>query len=191
MRLNKMNVLQTAAELADKNGLNNVSLKSVAETLGIKTPSLYNHVENLDDLLRQVAHMGMKEMNDRMYQAAIGSIGENAIKKVGIEYLSYMIEHPGIYETIQWATWHGTEETGKIFSSYEELIGKLILSCDIQAKYIDEVTNLITGFLHGYTTLQLRYAFSNPEKVKQQISDGLGVVLKGIFMTYRQEPEIK
>ena len=83
MRITKKTVIDTAADIADKNGLHGVSLKVVAERLNIKTPSLYNHIENLDDLLREVAHQGMRNMNMRLERAAIGKIAGNAIKAVG------------------------------------------------------------------------------------------------------------
>ena len=130
MKTTKADVIQTAADIADKNGLSNVSLKAVAESLNIRTPSLYNHIDSLESLLREIAHNGMKTMNERMMQAAIGKIGDDAVKSVGITYLDYMIEHPGIYETIQWVTWHGTEETEKIFDNYLSLLKTLALSCN-------------------------------------------------------------
>lgn len=185
MRVNKIAVVEAASEIADEKGLNNVSLKAVAEKLGIRTPSLYNHIDSLDNLLREVAHTGMLAMNKQMTQAAIGNTGDVAIKKVGIEYLNYMIEHPGIYETIQWATWHGTEETGKIFNAYTELLTTLLTSCNLQESHIDKALNIMTGILHGYTTLQLRYAFSEPEKVREQLVEAIDTVLNGFYQKYR------
>ncbi len=184
MRVTKADVIQTASNIADKDGLSNVSLKAVAESLNIRTPSLYNHIDSLESLLREVAHKGMKDMNERMVQAAIGKIGDTAIKSVGIEYLSYMIEHPGIYETIQWATWHGTEQTGEIFNNYLSLLKTLILSCDFNQTYIDEILNLLTGILHGYTTLQLRYAINKPDEVKTALANALDTVLLGLHQKY-------
>ena len=49
-----------------------------------------------------------------MIRAAIGKTGDSALKLVAVEYLNYMIEHPGVYEIIQWASWNGTEETAII-----------------------------------------------------------------------------
>lgn len=186
MRVTKADVIQTTSDIADKNGLSNVSLKAVAENLNIRTPSLYNHIDSLESLLREVAHKGMKVMNERMVQAAIGKIGDTAIKSVGIAYLNYMIEHPGIYETIQWATWHGTEQTGEIFSNYLSLLKTLILSCGFNQTYIDEILNLLTGVLHGYTTLQLRYAFHQPEEVRAALENALDTVLLGLHQKYNQ-----
>lgn len=186
MRITKADVIQAASDIADKNGLSNVSLKAVAENLNIRTPSLYNHIDNLESLLREVAHNGMKAMNKRMMQAALGKIGDTAIKNVGIEYLNYMIEHPGIYETIQWATWHGNEETRKIFDNYLSLMKALVLSCNFKSVNVDDILNLLTGVLHGYTTLQLRYAFTKPDEVRTALSTALDTVLLGLHQKYDQ-----
>lgn len=185
MRVSKKIVIQTASDIADKNGLNGVSLKTVADKLNIKTPSLYNHIESLDDLLREVAHNGMRIMNERMIKVAVGKIGKEAIQSVSIEYLNYMIEHPGIYETIQWAGWHGTEETTTIFNDYLSLLTTLIQSCNLKQGKTFEILNMLTGIIHGYTTLQLRNAFSEPDKIRIELSETVDTLLAGIFQKYK------
>ena len=40
-------------------------------------------------------HSGMRTMNGKMIRAAIGKTGDSALKLVAVEYLNYMIEHPG------------------------------------------------------------------------------------------------
>ena len=47
----KAEVIKTASDMADRNGLHNVSLKAIAENLGIRTPVSYTH---LDVYKRQV-----------------------------------------------------------------------------------------------------------------------------------------
>ena len=56
MRVSREIVIQATSDIVNKDGLNKVSLKVIAEKLGIRTPSLYNHIESLDDLLLEVAH---------------------------------------------------------------------------------------------------------------------------------------
>ena len=184
MKVSKAAVVDAASKIADEQGLHNVSLKVVAERLCIKTPSLYNHIDNLENLLREVAHKGMRTMNERLERVAIGKSGDIAIKAVGVEYLNFMIEHPGIYETIQWATWNGTLETAEIFENYTSLLKTLILSCQLQEKYLDEILDIFTGILHGYTTLQLRFAFDHPDQVKENLSNALDTILLGIYKKY-------
>jgi AcrR family transcriptional regulator len=48
-------VVDAAAQLADAHGLQAVTLARVAGELGVRAPSLYNHVEGRDGLLRAVA----------------------------------------------------------------------------------------------------------------------------------------
>ena len=155
MRVTKEDVIRAASDLADRQGLNGVSLKSVAERLGLRTPSLYNHVLSLDDLLRDMAHRGMREINCRMTEEAVGISGTEAIQAASRAYFGFMIEHPGVYETIQWAVWHGSDETAEIFSSYQALLAKLISSCGMDQHCLEEITDLLAGLLHGYCTLQL------------------------------------
>ena len=188
MKTTKEAVIQAASNIADENGLNNLSLKAVAEKLNIRTPSLYNHISCLDDLLRAVAHNGMRQMNEQMKQTAIGKAGVTAIKAAAIEYLNYMIIHHGVYETIQWAAWHGTEETAAVYDDYLSFLITLIKSCDFAPEYTNEILDMLTGIIHGFTTLQLRYAFSNPDKVRNDLSSALDTLLSGVQLKYgRQE----
>lgn len=184
MAVTKSTIIQTAADIADKEGLQNVSLKVIAEALEIRTPSLYNHIKNMDELLREVAHNGMRSMNARMVKAAIGHVGDRALKIVSTEYLNYMIEHPGVYEIIQWAHWNGTEETAAIYNEYISLLNAFIIPYNLEIESSREVLNMITGFIHGYTTLQLRYAFSNPERVQHELYNAMDTLLLGIHQKY-------
>ena len=184
MRVTKAEVIKTASDMADRNGLHNVSLKAIAENLGIRTPSLYNHIGSLDELLREIAHSGMRTMNEKMIRAAIGKTGDSALKLVAVEYLNYMIEHPGVYEIIQWANWNGTEETAAIYNEYISLLNAFIIPYNLEIESSREVLNMITGFIHGYTTLQLRYAFSNPERVQHELYNAMDTLLLGVHQKY-------
>lgn len=184
MSINKEKVIQTTTQLVDKEGLNNISLKVVAENLGIRTPSLYNHIASLDDLLREVAHAGMKEMNSLITQAAIGETGVNAIKSLCCAYFKYMIKHPGVYETIQWATWHGNNETVEIFNNYKSILTKLIYSCNLQKEKTNEILDLLIGVIHGYTTMNLGKAFSKPEETTNELLIAIDTVLVGVVQKY-------
>lgn len=127
----------------------------------------------------------MRTMNEKMIRAAIGKTGDSALKLVAVEYLNYMIEHPGVYEIIQWASWNGTEETAIIFNDYLSLLKTLICSCGFNPDKTTEILSMVTGMLHGYTTLQLRYAFSNPDKVRKELSEAIDTLLLGANQKYK------
>lgn len=184
MRVTKEAVIQAASDIADADGLNRVSLKVVAEKLNIRTPSLYNHIAGLDDLLREVAHMGMRAMNEQMMHAAVGNSGDMAIKAISIAYFKYMIAHPGVYETIQWAHWHGNSETSAIFDNYKALVTKLVLTCSFNTKETDEILSLLMSMIHGYSSLELGKAIADPENAINGLSNSIDIVLLGLHVKY-------
>lgn len=185
MRTTKERVIQTASEIADREGLSGVSLKAVAAALQIRTPSLYNHIDSLDELLRDVGHAGMKEMNNRMTQAAIGVSGDTAIRSIASAYFRYMIAHPGVYETIQWVSWHSNDQTKDYLSEYYALIEKLVDSYKVTTSDYNPIIHLLMGFLHGYTSQQLGRALIHPESAITDMLSALDIVLLGIHQKYQ------
>ena len=55
-------VVATATRIADERGLDALTLATVAAELGIRSPSLYAHVEGLDGLTRLLALEGARRM---------------------------------------------------------------------------------------------------------------------------------
>ena len=52
-------VLQAAIEMADLQGVEQLSLAALAAKLNVKTPSLYNHIKGLPDLRKQLSKRGL------------------------------------------------------------------------------------------------------------------------------------
>src|SRR5713226_7277504 len=85
-------VVETAAELVDEEGIEQLSLGRLAERLGIRTPSLYNHVAGLPGLKHDLALYCLRDVFDRITRAAIGKSRAEAIFAFANTYLSYARE---------------------------------------------------------------------------------------------------
>ena len=59
-------VIHRAAQLVNEVGLENITLKMLADDLGVKSPSLYNHIGGLEDLKMQLMIYGWKQMEKRI-----------------------------------------------------------------------------------------------------------------------------
>lgn len=68
--LNRASVVGAAAALADEAGLEGVTLGRLAGRLGVRTPSLYNHVDGLEGLRRELALLGTRELGERLGRSA-------------------------------------------------------------------------------------------------------------------------
>lgn len=61
--LTRDRILNTALALADKSGLDSVSMRQVAKGLGVEAMSLYNHVANKDDILDGLVELVVSQMS--------------------------------------------------------------------------------------------------------------------------------
>ncbi len=95
--LDRGTVVREAAALADAEGLEALTLARLAGQLGIRPPSLYNHVAGLEDLRRELALLGLRELTERLGRAAVGLAGEEAVGALANAYRAYALQRPGIY----------------------------------------------------------------------------------------------
>ncbi len=70
-RLDLEVVIQAAAELADQEGLEQLTMAALAQKMGVRTSSLYNHVDGLPGLRRQLALRGVQELTARLTRTAV------------------------------------------------------------------------------------------------------------------------
>ena len=71
-RLSRIEVVDAAAKIADAEGLEGLTLARVAAELGIRAPSLYNHVASRERLLQELSLRGLRELGQALTQAAVG-----------------------------------------------------------------------------------------------------------------------
>ena len=73
--LDRAKVTATAAGILDTEGPDSLSLARVAAELGVKPPSLYNHVDGLDGLARSIALDGIEGLAEVCRTATMGRSG--------------------------------------------------------------------------------------------------------------------
>ena len=94
--LDKEMILEVAAKMADNKGIANVSLKSLAEELGVKSPSLYKHISGLEELNQELMLYGWKALEKEVIRAAIGKSKDDAIVAICYAYRNYVTRHTGL-----------------------------------------------------------------------------------------------
>lgn len=68
-KLNTQKVVQAAIELADKEGLDNLSIRKLSEHLGFTTMAVYRHIESREELLILMLDMGLGAPSDSILKA--------------------------------------------------------------------------------------------------------------------------
>ena len=76
-------VVATALSLADEVGFHNLTMGLLATRLGVRSPSLYKHVDGLDDLQHRLATLVTTQAADEIGAAVQGLAGRDALACTG------------------------------------------------------------------------------------------------------------
>lgn len=90
-------VLAAARDMLDEQGWDRLSMVALAERVGIKAPTLYNSVENLDDLRRQLWILVVRDMGESIRDAVLGLSGDDAVRAIATAYRAYAHKYPRRY----------------------------------------------------------------------------------------------
>ena len=165
-RLNRAAVIRAAAELLDRDG-RSATLADLAAQLGVRTPSLYNHVSGVDDLQTGIALFGTEELGRRIARAAIGRSGDAAIWAVACAYRDFAKEQPGLYQTTLRAP--ASSEASRTAIS-DEIIDVLKMVLEPFCLTDDKAIHVIRGLrslMHGFVSLELAGGFGIPLDVDE------------------------
>lgn len=155
-------VIAAAAEIADLGGWNDVTPSNVAARLGIKTPSLYNHISGQDDLRQKLAVHASRQLLGRMIDAAVGQSGKAAIVNVGVAYVRYVREHPGMYEATYRVGMPRPPEFEQIAQDILRLLYRLLEPFRLTEEEAVHAIRGLRSLLHGFASLEAAGGFQMP-----------------------------
>ncbi len=153
MGLDREQVIDEAAALADESGAQAVTLAALAARLGIRSQSLYAHVEGLDGLRRDLAVLGQQELAERLGHAVMGRSGEDALRSLCDAYARFAADRPGLYACSQRAPGEDpalTRTTGAATAPWQAVLQSFGLS----KSEVEHFHRALWAALHGFVTLR-------------------------------------
>ena len=90
--LTRKRVLEAAVELADRDGLESLSMRNLGSELGVEAMSLYNHIANKDDLLDGIVDLVTAEFEEP--RSARGDDWRALIRGCAITQHDVLLRHP-------------------------------------------------------------------------------------------------
>jgi len=172
-------VVSAAARLADRDGLERLTLKAVADELGIRSPSLYAHVEGLEGLRRLLAIEGARRLADALMSA--GQSGDEALAAFASATRAFSNAHPGLYDAAQEAVRPGTDD--EVYEALQEPVAVIAAVLRRRGHREEEIIPLIRSLrssVHGFIQLERHGGFGMPEDVDASFDLLVGVVVAGI-----------
>ena len=154
-RLDREQVLAAACRLADERGLEETTLSAVAREVGIRTPSLYRHVDSHAALVEGMATTALGELHAKLSDAAAGRSGPPALHAVASAYREYAHEHPGRYAaTTSFAVRAGHDDFAVAAVAIVEVLRATLRHWDLDDDAIIDAIRGLRASLHGFVTLE-------------------------------------
>jgi AcrR family transcriptional regulator len=96
-RLSRDSIVNAALTFLDREGWDALTINALAMQLGTKGPSLYNHVNSLEDLRRTVRMRVVGDIIEMLTTVGEGRTRDDAVTAMASAYRSYAHHHPGRY----------------------------------------------------------------------------------------------
>ncbi|MEV0408489.1 TetR/AcrR family transcriptional regulator [Actinoallomurus sp. NPDC050550] len=180
-RLTATDVVRAGAELADEVGYQDLAMGALAQRLGVRTPSLYKHVDGLDDLRRRIAALAMTELGEAVRAAIQGNAGSDALAAFARAFATYVTAHPGRYTATI-----GAELTGPGDDLYDasarvlESMAAILRGYGVEESEMDHALRTLRCLFHGFAALQASNGFQWSGGVDESFDWMIGFVDRGL-----------
>lgn len=160
--LDRATVVEAAARLVDEEGIEQLTLGRLAERLGVRTPSLYNHVAGLPGLKHDLALYCLRELLDGLTQATIGKSRAEAIFALANSYRAYARETPGRYALTLQAPGPGDQPLLAIAQQLVDVLRAVLAPYKLSEEDAIHAIRSLRSIVHGFVSLEVAGGFAMP-----------------------------
>lgn len=150
--LSKEVLIDAAVDVIERYGRNNFSMKLLADELGVKTASLYNHVKNMDELLAGVCNYALKLQRDAEMQAIKDLNRGQAVYALAEAYRRFAKEHRELYWLIMNVAASDNHVLDEAAARITEPIVKVLADYDIKEDEKIHFRRFFRSIVHGYVS---------------------------------------
>jgi AcrR family transcriptional regulator len=174
-------VVEAAAEAADRDGLDALSLASVAAALRVQSPSLYSHVAGLPGLRRQLSIHASNMLTAEVTDAAEGLESTQALKAIATQLRSFAHRHPGLYASFQPApSPQDDPELAAALARPVSVVGSVLAGMGIDPATAVPLIRALRASVHGFVHIELSGGFGLPDDIDDSFATTVDLVIDAI-----------
>lgn len=177
--VNKEKIFILAEKLSDEKGYENISMALLATELGIKTPSLYKHVKNLEEIQEYLAEKGLFLLRMKLEPSCRGN-GNSALSGMAKEYRNFAIERPGLYAAFQKTHVNRSPKVQKEAKLLLDLIFSVLVLLPVKKKDLIPAARALRSALHGFIALELAGGFGMPIDIEDSFDFMIKSFIRGV-----------
>jgi AcrR family transcriptional regulator len=164
--LSRTRVLDVALRLADEGGIEAISMRKLAQALGVQAMSLYNHVTNKDDILDGIVDIVIGEIE----VPDLAMDWKTAMRRRAISVHEVLLRHPWAALAIM-----SRANVGPANLRYVDATLGCLREAGFSFEMADRAWNVIDSHIYGFTLQELKFPFE-PEKYSEAAQHGLSLI---------------
>lgn len=153
----------------------------------MKPPSLYNHVESLDALRRELALEGMQALWAAFAGATAGRSRGDAVRALARAYRDFALEHPGLYAAASVAPAKTDEEAQGASARVVGVVLAVLSGYGLSDEDAIHATRAIRAALHGYVQLEMHGGFGLAVDVDASFERMVDILVRGLETAGQRE----
>jgi AcrR family transcriptional regulator len=171
--LNAERVVLAGAELADELGFAAVTISLLARRLGVRTPSLYSHVDGSEDLRLRIAATALGESADHVETAVANRSGSAGLRAYADAWRDFARRHPGRYDATRQPVPPGADGDAALAvlaagRRHADLARAVLRDYRITGADETHAVRLLGSLVHGYVSLELAGGFAHSRPSSDQ-----------------------
>lgn len=178
--LDQASVVEAAASLIDEEGIAQLSLGHLAERLGVRTPSLYNHITSLLGLKRDLTLYCSRDLLDHITRVTIGKARDEAIFAFVDAYRAYAVANPGRYALTIRAPDAEDQEMQVVAQRYLEVIQAILAPYKLSEEDSIHAIRSLRSIVHGFTTIEAAGGFEMPVDLDASLHWMINLFIAGL-----------
>jgi AcrR family transcriptional regulator len=178
-------LIQAIIKSSNKKDLYRITLQDVANELGIKPPSLYNHINGIDDMYLKIGVYGVEVLTNNLVSASIGLSGRDALYAIAQAYYAFAVEQPVLINAIE----NPFIVKNISMNTERKKVVSLILTVLKNSGYEEEesihMIRVLRSYLYGFSKLQSDSLHQIDLDLETSFNMGLNAILDGFKLGYR------
>jgi AcrR family transcriptional regulator len=179
-RIDLERVVQVAIDLANEQGVEAVTLASVAARLEIRIPSLYNYIASLQGLRDEMTLWAARYLLDQIRRAAVGKAGDEAVLSVAAAYRAFAQAYPGTYGLTQRAPAPDQTELAALAQEMVEILVAILRPYGLQGDDALHAVRALRSVIHGFAGLEIAGGFGLPMSRDESYQRLLHIFINGL-----------
>ncbi len=179
--LDRAAVIQAAAELVNAAGPEGLTIHALALRLGIRPPSLYNHVAGLEELWRELALLNWRQLSEQLTQAAVGRAGPEGILALAQAYRAYVKAYPGLYQAGQRPP--ASRDDPQLAAAAAQVVRPVLAvveSLGLSGADAIHAVRALRSAVHGFVSIEIAGGFGLPLDLDESFRRLIEVLIHGI-----------